>query len=197
MQDAPLLIVDVQNGFVNDNSRHVVGVIRMLAEQWLAKDAPVYMSQFVNHEGSQWDRLLGWTRLTSEGEIALFPELADISRGATVFRKQSYSCMVGPFLADLERADWTDVLICGIATDGCVLATAVDLFEYRRRAIRPIIVKDACASHAGEEVNDAGLLLLERFIGREQFVLSTDLLHRQGQNGAGRAKRDPPARRSV
>ncbi len=176
MPATPLLIVDMQNGFVNENSRHVVPVIEALAAHWLKRGAPVYMSQFTNYPGSQWDRLLSWQRLTHEPETALCPELSNMKHHAITYEKRSYSCVVGPFLRDLERASWTDVVICGIATDGCVLATAVDLFEYRPRYIRPIVVRDACASHAGEQINDAGLLLIERFIGREQVVSASELL---------------------
>jgi nicotinamidase-related amidase len=177
---APLLIVDIQNGFVNDKSRHIVRVVRALASRWLECGAPVYMSQFTNEANSQWDRLLDWHRLTSESEIAIFPGLADISEHAKTYRKQSYSCVVGPFLEDLEREPWTEVVVCGIATDGCVLATVIDLFEYAGRAIRPIVVQDACASHAGAEVHDAGLLLIGRFIGRDQIVLSKEFLTEDG-----------------
>lgn len=137
------------------------------------------MSQFTNHPGSQWERLIGWQRLTAEQETAICPELAVFSHRATVYRKRSYSCVVGPFLADLEAASWTDIVICGVATDGCILATAVDLFEYQSRHLRPIVVTDACASHAGEQVNNAGLLLIERFIGRAQLMTSADVLREQ------------------
>ncbi len=177
---APLLIVDVQNGFVNDKSRHVVPVVHALASRWLESRAPVYMSQFTNEVNSQWDRLLNWRRLTSESEIAICPGLADISEHATTYRKRSYSCLVGRFLEDLKREPWTDIVVCGIATDGCVLATVIDLFEYTDRAIRPIVVQDACASHAGAQIHDAGLLLIGRFIGRDQIILSRELLTGEG-----------------
>jgi len=60
---------------------------------------------------------------------------------------------------------------CGIATDGCVLKTAVDLFE---AGIRPVVLTDAVSSHAGDEVHQAGLLLISRFIGGEQLVTSEE-----------------------
>jgi nicotinamidase-related amidase len=178
------LIVDVQNGFVNNSSCRVLPVIGQLAAAWLARGAPIYMSQFTNHPGSRWETLIGWRRLRDEPEIALCPELSVFSDRATIYRKHSYSCVVGPFAADLDESSWDEVVLCGIATDGCVLATAVDLFEYRGRDIRPIVVRDACASHAGEQINDAGLLLIERFIGRRQVVTSAELLARTHELGA-------------
>ena len=40
---------------------------------------------------------------------------------------------------------------------------------------RPWIVEDACASHAGSESDNAGLLVARRFIGRSQIINSTGL----------------------
>lgn len=176
MNVRPLLIVDVQNGFVNDKSRHVLPVIVELAKHWQATSQPIYMSQFTNFENSQWERLIGWHRLESEEEIALRDELQPFVGSAITFRKRSYSCLVDPFRDDLRANDWSEVVLCGIATDGCVLATAVDLFEFEDRPIRPVVVRDACASHAGEEISNAGLTLIERFIGRGQVVNSSDVL---------------------
>jgi nicotinamidase-related amidase len=75
-------------------------------------------------------------------------------------------------LSEVERGADT-VVVCGIATDSCVLATAIDLFEY---GLRPIVVKDACGSHAGRKAHEAGLFIIERFIGSKQLVMSSDLL---------------------
>ncbi|MFJ2399895.1 hypothetical protein ACIOUE_01240 [Streptomyces xanthochromogenes] len=45
-------MIDVQNGFVNEHSRHVVPVIGRLIEQWEAAGAPVLFSRYFNHPGS-------------------------------------------------------------------------------------------------------------------------------------------------
>jgi nicotinamidase-related amidase len=183
IHNAPLLIVDVQNGFVNDNSRHVLPAVRELALRWVDAGLPIYMSQFTNHAGSQWERLIGWKRLASEHEIAIHDDLADVAARAKTFRKRTYTCLVGPLLDDLDRERWSEVVLCGIATDGCVLATAIDLFEYSGHHVRPVVVRDACASHAGEAVHTAGIQLIERFIGRSQ-VVSIDDLFREDRSGA-------------
>jgi len=176
MKETPLLIVDVQSGFVNNKSRHVIPVILRLADRWLSLGWPIYLSQFTNHRGSQWERLLGWSRLMDETEIALSEELNGLRSRATVYRKRTYSCVVGPFLEGLRASDWESVVVCGIATDSCVLATAVDLFEFPERDIRPIVLKDACASHAGPRAHESGLFIIERFIGARQIISSDKLL---------------------
>ena len=172
----PLLIVDVQNGFVNEKSKHVLPLIRKLAAAWMSEGGPIFMSQFTNEPHSQWERLIGWRRLRDEREIAIHADLAPVADYAVTFRKRTYTCLTGPFKAAVDTSDWSEVALCGIATDGCVLATAVDLFQNPERPLRPIVISDACASHAGERVHEAGLLLLERFIGRDQLLDSNDVL---------------------
>lgn len=171
----PLLIIDVQNGFVNNNSQHVLEPVLSLAKHWKAQGAPIYMTQFVNTEDSQWERLIGWSRLKDEHEIALSPQLDELSDKATVYRKNTYTAVVGPFLDDLQQERWPAVVVCGIATDSCVLATAIDLFEFSD-SLRPIVVSDACASQAGTEAHDAGLFLLGRLIGTNQLVTTASVL---------------------
>ena len=51
----------------------------------------------------------------------------------------------------------------GLKRDKC---SAVDAFE---SDIEPIVVHDACASHAGQAAHDAGLFVLSRFIGKNQI----------------------------
>ena len=59
------------------------------------------------------------------------------------------------------------VHLCGIATDNCVLKSAVDLFE---AGLEPLVLAADCASHGGPECHAAGLLLLARFIGAERVI---------------------------
>lgn len=72
----------------------------------------------------------------------------------------------------VSRGGWTDLLICGIATESCVVKTAVDAFE---RGLIRWVLTDATASHAGDEAHAAGLLVAGRFIGSGQLITITDL----------------------
>ncbi len=90
-----------------------------------------------------------------------------------VVDKQSYGPFVGTELeAILHRIGARDVLVCGIDTDICVLATAVDLFD---RGFRPFVISDLSMSHAGPELHDAALRILPRFIGGDGIVTVAEL----------------------
>lgn len=175
MKKIPLLIVDVQNGFLNETSELVLTPIAGLVAEWHERGWPIYATRFHNVPGGQWERLIGWTRLQSAPDDLLHEDLAGLlTEHDTIVDKHSYTSLTGRFLTDLEAQDWDIVALCGIATDGCVLKSAVDLFEFSQRPIRPVVLQDACSSHAGKAIHEAGLLLTRRFIGRGQVMDVSD-----------------------
>lgn len=168
-----LIVVDVQNGFVRSRSRHVVPAIVHLVREWQALGGPVVFTRYFNTVGGPFDRIIGWQRMRGAPETDLAPAVAPLAEGAPVVDKTIYSLFTAEGAALVERRGWTDLAICGIATESCVCKTAVDAFE---RDITPWVVTDACASHAGQEAHDAGLLVTGRFIGPKQLVTTEQVL---------------------
>lgn len=156
-----LLIVDVQVGFVNDATRHILPKVEALQKQY----PHVYATRFINAEGSPYRRLLDWHRFyESSDDVPLAFEPAD---GVVVIDKHVYTCVTPAFLEDLRSKGIEEVAICGIDTDACVSACAVDLFE---NGFKPVLLSEACASHAGAEFHEAALRILARLIGKKQIV---------------------------
>ena len=169
----PLFVIDVQNGFVNDRSRHVVPVIADLVARWEAAGGPVLFSRYFNHADSPFVRLLDWTALQDAPETDIVPELAAAAARATdIIDKVTYGAFGRDVIDTFHDRGWTDVVVCGIATDSCVLKTAVDAFENN---ITPWLVTDACASEAGPDVHQAGLTVARRMIGSRRLVTTGDL----------------------
>lgn len=163
----------MQNGFVSSKSAPVVPRVRRLVERWEAIGAATIFTRFVNYPGSPYERLINWSRMQTEPEIDVVDQLASAStRAVAILSKPIYSLFTEEGAALVERHGWTDPVICGIATESCVLKTACDAFE---RGLIPWIITDACFSHAGQETHDAGLLVTRRFIGRRQLITSDDL----------------------
>ena len=171
----PLIVVDVQTGFVNQHSRPALAGVTRLLQEWTERRWPILLTQFVNPPGGQWERLLGWARLRSEPETLLHPSVAPYASSSVVVRKSTYTGVVGEVERGLNVGHWKTVVLCGIATEGCVLKTAVDLFEHDS-GVRPVVVRDACGSHGGAALHETGLLLIERFIGRAQVPTHDHLL---------------------
>lgn len=165
-----LVLVDVQNGFVNESSAHVVPAAVEVAERWQAAGGTVVATRFHNPDGGNWERLLDWHRLKESPDTDLVPTVAAID--PIVLDKSTYSSVTEEFVAMGKENGWATIVVCGIATDACVLKTAVDVFEHD---LTPIVVADACASDRAEEAHEAGLLLLSYLIGAAQIVTRRNL----------------------
>jgi nicotinamidase-related amidase len=165
-----LVVVDVQNGFVTDSSRAVVPAVVDLVRRWAG---PVVFTRYHNHPGSPFERLLGWTAMQGPPETDLVAELAPYAAGAPVVDKAVYSLFTAEGRALVAARGWTDLVFCGIATDSCVLKSAVDAFE---AGLTPWVVTDACASDFSAEAHAAGLLCLRVMLGAGHLVTAAELV---------------------
>lgn len=158
-----LLIIDVQNGFVSDSTRHVIPRMEALLRGHLFDH--VVASRFVNVEGSPYRRVMGWDKLSSPPETDLLPFVEDAAE--RVFEKNVYTMVNDEFLGYLDGNGIDSVYICGIDTDCCVLKTAVDLFE-RNRDVR--VLEHYCASNGGDASHQAALRVMGRVISENCIV---------------------------
>ncbi|WP_067824602.1 cysteine hydrolase [Actinomadura kijaniata] len=173
MGNAVLVVIDMQRGFVNAATAPVVPTVVDLVARWRKAGGDVVLTRFVNRPGSPYVRLLRWSRFMGPPETDLVDGLRPYAGDVPVIDKTSYSLFAAPAGAELFSArGWRDVYLCGIATNACVLATAVGAFE---RGLTPHLVEDACASHHGPEAHAAGLLLLRHFIGADQMTTTAAL----------------------
>ncbi|MFJ3164232.1 isochorismatase family cysteine hydrolase [Streptomyces kanasensis] len=178
-----LLVIDVQQGFVNQHSRGVIPAVVRLVEGWQAAGAPVVLSRFHNEPGSPYETITGWTRLRTPEEQALVADLAPFAASAAaIIDKPQASVFTPEGTRTIREAGWTDLVLCGIDTDACVYDSAVAAYQ---AGYRPWIVTDACASTGGARYHDAALLLASRNIGAAQLVTSEIVLSRiSGTQGA-------------
>ncbi len=153
-----LLIVDVQAGFVGAGTDHIPGIVENLQQSY----RHVAASRFVNHDNSPHRRFLNWNRFlpdTAEIGLAFTP-----ASHAFVFDKPHYSAVSYDLLRWVHLNGISEVHVCGIDTEICVLTSATALFEV---SIKPVVLAWACASGGGgEEGHAAGLIALKRLIGR-------------------------------
>ena len=155
-----LLIVDVQNGFINDNTKHIPGLVESLQYKY----DKVIATRFINLPNSPYRRLIKWDHLSpdsNEIELAFTPK-----KEIVIINKYIYSCVNNSFLSYLKDNNIDTVDICGIDTDICVTKCAVDLFENN---IIPFVLKDYCATHANNVIQETALAILARYIGKNQI----------------------------
>lgn len=162
----PLILIDIQRGFINEHTAHIPAAAAALQDRF----THVLITRFVNPPGSMHRKLMQWERFapgSDDTELAFAP-----AGHAQVFDKSTYSCLTPEVRQALTRDSSGTIYLAGIATDNCVLKTAVDLFE---AGITPKVIADACASHGGADAHACGLMLLGRFIGTDQLITISDL----------------------
>lgn len=168
-----LVVIDMQKGFVREKSAHVVPVVVDLVRRWQAAGGATVFTRFLNHPGSPYERLIGWTQLSSAPQVDLVDELQPyVAHAAAVVDKPGYTLFTSRGTEVVAAGGWRDLVICGLTTESCVCKTAVDAFEMD---LTPWVVTDACGSHAGAEAHEAGLLVTRRFIGAGQLIKVADL----------------------
>ncbi|KOX11849.1 cysteine hydrolase family protein [Nocardiopsis sp. NRRL B-16309] len=175
MRPAPtdvLVAIDMQNGFVSAESEHVVPVVVSLVEQWQAAGGAVVMTRYLNHPNSPYVEFMGWFKMQASPEIDIVAELQPYVAGSHVLDKTVYTAFTPDGVELFDRRGWKNVYIVGLDTESCVAQTAVGAFE---RHLRPVVITDGCASHAGQQAHDAGVFVMRRNLGSAQLTTSAEL----------------------
>ena len=163
----PLLVVDVQRGFINEFTEHVPARVRRLIDT--GDFDPILFTLFINTAGSPYQRLLEWHGSAGPPETDLVDELAPLAARDRVFEKRGLTGLPDQLADRLRRERFSEINVVGIDTDMCVLKIAMDLFDL---GIEPVVLVDCCASTAGLQAHLAGLAILSRNIGPYQLRLT-------------------------
>ena len=156
-----LIIVDAQKGFITGASEHLLRPLAAVQHEF----EQVVFGKFLNPDPSPFRRILDYHKLapgSKDTELALTPR-----HDALLVEHSTYSCLTRELRQYLKGIGAREVHVCGIATEACVLKTAIDLFE---ADIRPRIIRELCASDQDVYYHDAGLALLTKLIGRDCIV---------------------------
>lgn len=169
-----LLVIDTQVGFVSPASAQTVPIIADLLARWQGAGGATVMTRFVNSEDSPYVRIIGWRALMPGSvDVEFTAEVAPYAASASlVVWKDGYTALVPAVREFISETGRENVWMCGLDTESCVLATSFSVFE---SGLTPWIITDACASHAGGQVHEAGLLVADRNIGAGQLVTTAEV----------------------
>lgn len=156
-----LLVVDVQNDFINDNTKKYVDKIEQLINS--NKYEYVAFTKFINNKNSIWYKKLNYKGcMTAKGK-----EIVINTRNYKVFEKTTYSALNKKVEEYIKENDIKEIYLCGFDTDACVQKTALDLFE---NGYEVFILKDYCMSSFGIELHNTTINNLKRLIGKDSVV---------------------------
>lgn len=168
-----IIIVDIQNGFINDYTKDIPVKIKDFLDKYSITHK--IFTRFINPgPDGPFEQILKWSRFVDTGEnseIEIVDELLDYP--TSIIDKCSYSPFKKKTLGNfLKENQIGQTYICGIDTDICVLQTTVDVFSLN---IQPIVLSDLCMSHAGHDYHEYALKILPRLIGKRNVKTTTDL----------------------
>jgi len=155
-----LVVIDVQNYFVNDKTKDLPAKIADYIEK--NKFDFVLFTQFVNNEDTSFVKLLNWRKSFSSPGTDIHSDLSMFANSSNTFKKAAYSIFKAQeFSAFLKKNNISKLFLCGIDTDSCVLASAFDAFDL---GYEVEVIKDLCKSHSGEDFNDAAVKIIDKSI---------------------------------
>lgn len=156
-----LLVVDLQNDFINENTKFLKEKIKRLITS--NKYNYVVFSQFINSDNSKFVKQLNWNGcLTEDGK-----EIAIEVENGYILRKDTYTCLNYELVKYIDDKKIDEIYICGIDTECCILKTAFDFFE---KDYNFYILKNYCASTHGENRHNNAIEILKRNIGNDKII---------------------------
>ena len=122
--DKILLVVDMQNGFMTkqnyiDLNKKIENLINTYSYQ------KIYFTKFKNTKNSLYETRVNWTELcdAKSQEFSL-----PLPKDAIVFEKYGYGLHSNQ-IEELKSLNVSQIDICGLQTDACVYAIALQLFD--------------------------------------------------------------------
>jgi len=156
-----LLVIDVQNDFVNENTKEYVNKIQSLVNSNNYEN--VAFTKFINTEDSLWCKKLNYRGcMTKVGQ-----DIVIDTKNYKVFEKIIYSALNEELKEYIVDKGIKEIYLCGFDTDACVQKTAIDLFE---SGYDVYVLKDYCMTHCGFEIHNMAIDNLKRLIGRSSIV---------------------------
>lgn len=123
-----LLVIDVQNYFLKDAPNDLPQ--RIVGHQAALNYDHVVFTIFKNSPDSNFVSSLKWDKCNTDQDTLLPPDFDTLVTDHNVFKRAAYSAFKTTGLHEYLQALGTERLIlCGVDSDACVLATAFEAFD--------------------------------------------------------------------
>lgn len=154
-----LIIIDVQNFFINKYTKEIPKRISNYLQEKGASYDFIVFTKYVNDKNSSSYKKLNFKDCLGGEQIKISKELENFISKNNVFIKNTYSAFQNKRLVSLiKKYKINKIDLCGLTSDGCVLATAFDGFD---RGFDVSVLKNLVGTCWGpEKFNQACLELI-------------------------------------
>lgn len=150
-----LIVIDVQNVFVNEKNKFIVNGIKSLIES--DKFDKVIFTVFINNEKSSFVKYLNWNKAFRSEGTRIVEDLRSFSD--IIIERSTFSAFgAKEILNYISKED--EIYLCGLDTDACVLATAYEGIDIGF----DIKVIDDLIFSVNEEMHAIGMNVMRRNI---------------------------------
>lgn len=156
MEKDLLLVIDLQNEFINSCTKPLVGKIKNLLQ--IKNFDFVVFTRFVNSTNNPTFARLGWKGCMDEESIKICVDTTNYP----VFNKTTYSAYNNELVSFLRQNNIGKIYLCGVDADCCVLVTAMNLFE---NGYNIYVLKEYTYSTQGNVTKNCAFDILGRSIG--------------------------------
>lgn len=169
-----LFIIDMQKGFINENTKHLVPKIVNFVKN--NKFHLVVGTRYVNNENTSCHIYEGWDSCWEGTEEAeLVPEIRQLCDMSIV--RRTYSCWNDRVVDWLKTEEMMNgkcrLVFVGVNTGCCVLASAFDAYD---DVCDVTVIEDLCGSTSGVSSHNAGIQILRECITKARVVQSGDFI---------------------
>ena len=159
-----LIVIDVQNFFAVEAATKLP---QKIAEHIKSSHYDyVLFTTMRDDSSSNFKKILNWEGPTKSPDVDIHPLLAPFAKPETTFEKTTYSAFKSAACVDfLEHHHITDLDLCGINIDACVLASAFEAFDlgYRVRILEDF----SSISSFKQEYIDSAKVIIKRNLKRK------------------------------
>ena len=155
-----LLVIDVQNDFVDSNNIDILEKINKLIDS--NKYNEVAFTRFINDEDSIWYKKLNYKGCITENGRKIVID----TKNCKIFDKRIYSAVNNELEEYIKINNIEEIYLCGFDTDACVQKTAIDLFE---KNYNVFVLKDYCMSY-DIKLHNTIINNLKRLIGENKII---------------------------
>ncbi|MDE5755251.1 MAG: cysteine hydrolase [Oscillospiraceae bacterium] len=159
-----LVIIDMQNGFINENTKHLPAKI----SQFIKENSfdHIVATRYCNTPRTACYKLGDWKKCMSGTFDAQIVQLIQPYVNQT-FDKTTYSGFTPEFRKFAQCENFDRLYFCGVNTDCCVLATVLNCYDAVQDCV---VIADLCASTLGKSEHFHALDLLRDNINADRVI---------------------------
>lgn len=161
MNKTLLLVIDVQNNFINKKTKFIIKRVQNVLKS--NKFDVVAFTKFINSKNCNFYKILNYRGCIKAEDHQISIETYD----KKVFEKETYTALNDELKQFIKDNNIKQICLCGIDTDACVLKTALDLFD---NGYLIKVIEDCSMSHSGKKYHKMAIKLLKKLIGKENII---------------------------